>query len=88
MFNLPPHLQTLIFEYDSTYHEAFNIVLLELEMYIAFDDRFECILDTLRFERTIFDFYSEGDINVLILYDHRASYNNKKNVVPYHNVIV
>lgn len=88
MFNLPPHLQTLIYQFDPTFKELFNIVLLELEMYIEFDNRFECILDTLRFERTIFDFYSEGDINVLILYDHRASYNNKKNVVPYHNVIV
>ena len=88
MFDLPPHLQTLIYEYDSTYHEAFNIVPLELEMYIAFDDRFECILDTLRFERKIFDFYSDGDIKVLILHDHPALYNKKKYVVPYNNVIV
>ena len=88
MFNLPNHLQSLIYQFDSTYHELFNIVLLELEMYIEFDNRYECILDTLRFERTIYDFYSEGDINVLILYDRTASYNDKKYVVPYNNVIV
>lgn len=85
---LPNHIQSLIYEYDSTYYEIFNIVLLELEMYIAFDDRHECILDTLRYERTIYDFYSDGDINVLILHDKTASYGNKKYLVPYHNVIV
>ena len=85
---LPNHIQSLIYEYDSTYYEIFNIVLLELELYIEFDDRYECILDTLRYERTIYDFYSDGDINVLILYDKTASYGKKKYVVPYHNVIV
>ena len=88
MYNLPIHLQSLIYEFDPTFREIFNIVLLELEMYIEFDDRHECILDTLRFERTIFDFYSDGDINVLILYDRTASYGKKKYVVPYNNVIV
>ena len=88
MYQLPPHLQTLIYEFDPTFKEIFNIVLLELEMYIEFDDRWECILDTLRFERTVYDFYAEGDINVLILYETNASYNNKKYVVPYHNVLV
>ncbi len=88
MYNLPIHLQSLIYEFDPTFRELFNIVLLELEMFIEFDDRHECILDTLRFERTIFDFYSDGDINVLILYDRTASYGKKKYIVPYNNVIV
>ena len=88
MFNLPNHLQSLIYEFDSTNHECLLSFLLELEMYIEFDNRYECILDTLRFEKTIYDFYSEGDINVLILYERTASYNDKKYVVPYNNVLV
>jgi hypothetical protein len=77
MYDLPPHLQSLIYEFDSTYHEIFNIVLLEFEMLVAFDDRFECILDTLRFERSLFDYYSDSGVNVLILHDCPALYNNK-----------
>tara|TARA_S200002703_G_scaffold86266_3_gene74355 strand:+ start:83 stop:334 length:252 start_codon:yes stop_codon:yes gene_type:complete len=80
MYQLPAHLQAHIYEYDPTYRETFNVVLLELEMYIEFDDRWECILDTLRIERMLFDFYAEGEINVLLLCEPSALYNAKKYV--------
>ena len=32
MFKLPVHIQQIIYEYDSTYRELFNVVLLELHL--------------------------------------------------------
>lgn len=66
LFNLPPYLQSKIFEYDNTYYEIYNLVMLELNLNFKQYQEINKMLRNFYRQRIIFKYYANNNINELI----------------------
>lgn len=66
LFNLPPFLQSKIFEYDNTYYEIYNLCMLELNLNFKQYQEINKMLRNFYRQRIIFQYYANNNINELI----------------------
>jgi hypothetical protein len=66
LFSLPPFLQRIIFEYDNTFHEIYNLVMLELNLNFRHYLEINKMLRDFYRQRIIFKYYAFHEIDGLI----------------------
>jgi hypothetical protein len=65
---LPKHLLTIIYSFDSTYHEIFRVVLDELKIFFNHKEELQEINENQHMEKYVFNLYADRHIKYLLGY--------------------